>query len=63
MPKTVKRAVKIIRPEREEARDEGPRLIPLDEVKPSDSRLQHCIRLADIALGKGAQKGRSRHER
>ena len=30
-------AVKIIRPERKEARDEGPRLIPMDEAKPSDS--------------------------
>jgi hypothetical protein len=45
-----KRTVKIMRPEQKEARDEGPRLLPLEDAKPSDSRLQHYIKLADVAL-------------
>ena len=39
-----------MRPEQKEARDEGPRLLPLEDAKPSDSRLQHYIKLADVAL-------------
>jgi hypothetical protein len=33
------------------ARDEGPRLIPLDERSKEPSRLEHYLELADTALG------------
>jgi hypothetical protein len=33
------------------ARDERPRLVPFDEKKSSESRLEHYTELADIALG------------
>jgi hypothetical protein len=33
------------------ARDEGPRLIPLDEASKEPSRLEHYLELADTALG------------
>jgi CO dehydrogenase/acetyl-CoA synthase alpha subunit len=50
---TRKRAVKVIRPNKPEARDEGPRLLPLPEDKPEhqNSKLQHYMNLADQALG------------
>ena len=52
MARLTKRVVKVIRPERKEARDEGPRLIPLEEKSfdQQGSKLQHYINLADIAL-------------
>lgn len=48
-----KRAVKVIRPNKPEARDEGPRLLPLPAEQPEhqSSKLQHYINLADQALG------------
>jgi CO dehydrogenase/acetyl-CoA synthase alpha subunit len=48
-----KRAVKVIRPNKREARDEGPRLLPLPDDKPEhqNSKLQHYMNLADQALG------------
>jgi hypothetical protein len=50
--------VKVIRPEQEAARDEGPRLIPLRNAEePQDQhsqKLQHYMNLADIALSGGA---------
>ena len=33
------------------ARDEGPRLIPLDDRSKEPSRLEHYLELADTALG------------
>jgi len=33
------------------ARDEGPRLLPLDETTRESSRLEHYLDLADAALG------------
>ena len=53
MPRTKKQAVKIVRPEQPESRDEGPRLLPLKEASSDDmhtAKLQHYIKLADIAL-------------
>jgi hypothetical protein len=46
-----KRAVRAIPPSAPEARDEGPRLLPLEEKQRSESRLGHYIELANIALG------------
>jgi hypothetical protein len=33
------------------ARDEGPRLLPLEEEQRTESRLDHYIKLANVALG------------
>jgi hypothetical protein len=33
------------------ARDEGPRLIPLNQISKEPSRLEHYLELADTALG------------
>jgi hypothetical protein len=56
MPRTRKkqsrRNVRYARPEEPIARDEGPRLLPLEEKnKSTESRLEHYTELADIALG------------
>ena len=40
-----------IAPERPEARDEGPRLIPLEEKQRSQQFGRRALELADIALG------------
>jgi len=40
-----------IAPERPEARDEGPRLIPLDEKRAPQQFGRRALELADIALG------------
>ncbi len=50
--------MKVIRPNKPEARDEGPRLLPLPEEKPEqqNSKLQHYINLADVALGTKKKK-------
>jgi hypothetical protein len=45
------RAVIAVRPEAPEARDEGPRFHPLTEEQHGESRLNHYIKLANIALG------------
>jgi hypothetical protein len=37
------------------ARDEGPRLIPLDEKSKEPSRLDHYLELADSALGQSEE--------
>ena len=53
MSPTKKHTVKIVRPDEPEARDEGPRLLPLHEREPDDmhsTKLKHYIKLADIAL-------------
>lgn len=38
------------------ARDEGPRLIPLEEKVKEPSRLDHYLELADFALGQSENK-------
>lgn len=43
--------LKLIPPTADDARDEGPRLIPLDERSNEPSRLEHYLELADTALG------------
>ncbi|HTM38642.1 MAG TPA: hypothetical protein VL156_17955 [Terriglobales bacterium] len=43
--------LKPIPPEESAARDEGPRLIPLDDHSKEPSRLEHYLELADTALG------------
>jgi hypothetical protein len=45
-----KSAVKVIPPHAPEARDEGPRLLPLERKQHPDSKLQHYMDLANIAL-------------
>jgi hypothetical protein len=43
--------LKPIPPTEPAARDEGPRLIPLDDRSKEPSRLEHYLDLADTALG------------
>jgi hypothetical protein len=43
--------VKRLPPTAPAARDEGPRLLPLDETTRESSRLEHYLDLADAALG------------
>ncbi len=43
--------LKPIPPTEPSARDEGPRLIPLDDRSKEPSRLEHYLDLADTALG------------
>jgi len=43
--------LKLIPPTAADARDEGPRLIPLEERSNEPSRLEHYLELADTALG------------
>ena len=43
--------LKAIPPTEPDARDEGPRLIPLDDRSKEPSRLEHYLELADTALG------------
>ncbi len=43
--------LKPIPPTEPAARDEGPRLIPLDDHSKEPSRLEHYLDLADTALG------------
>jgi len=43
--------LKLIPPSEADARDEGPRLIPLEERPNEPSRLEHYLELADTALG------------
>ena len=43
--------LKPIPPTEPAARDEGPRLIPLDDRSKEPSRLEHYLELADTALG------------
>ena len=46
------RKVKRLPPTAPAARDEGPRLLPLDETTRESSRLEHYLDLADAALGR-----------
>jgi hypothetical protein len=53
-PSRKRKLVKILSPKNPEARDEGPRLIPLDDrhIKGSaSSRMDHYLSLADKMLG------------
>jgi hypothetical protein len=47
----IRRMLKPIPPTEPAARDEGPRLIPLDDRSKEPSRLEHYLELADTALG------------
>jgi hypothetical protein len=52
-PQKRPRKFRVARPGQLEARDEGPRLIPLPDERPNEehtAKLQHYINLADIAL-------------
>jgi hypothetical protein len=53
MPKKNDKTMKVVKlaPERPEARDEGPRLIPLEEKRSTDQFGRRALELADIALG------------
>lgn len=53
MPKRPSKLNKVVKlaPERPEARDEGPRLIPLEEKRSTDQFGRRALELADIALG------------
>lgn len=50
--------VKVIGSNKPEARDEGPRLMPLPDERPEqqNSKLQHYVNLADVALGTRKKK-------
>ena len=51
--KQTRKNVKYAPPEEPVAREEGPRLLPLEEnTKRTESKLGHYTELADIALGK-----------
>jgi hypothetical protein len=51
MKKASKKRLERLPPTSEEARDEGPRLIPLGDRAKDPSRLEHYLDLADKALG------------
>jgi hypothetical protein len=51
VPANSRREVQLIPPTSDAARDEGPRLIPLDDHAKEASRLEHYLDLADRALG------------
>jgi hypothetical protein len=46
----MKKRVELLPPTADEARDEGPRLIPLGDRAREPSRLEHYLDLADRAL-------------
>lgn len=46
-----RQTIRPIPPTEPAARDEGPRLIPLDDRSKEPSRLEHYLELADTALG------------
>ena len=54
--KSRKRDLERLPPTAPAARDEGPRLIPLEEKSKEPSRLDHYLELADSALGTGPEK-------
>lgn len=49
--KGILRRVQRLPPTAPDARDEGPRLIPLEDRVSEPSRLEHYLDLADVALG------------
>lgn len=49
--------IELLPPTSAAARDEGPRLLPLDDHSKEPSRLEHYLDLADAALG--VKKARS----
>ena len=51
LPEIKHAKLKLIPPNEADARDEGPRLIPLGERSSEPSRLEHYLELADTALG------------
>ncbi len=57
MLRKTKQRVKVVRPNKPEARDEDPRLISADRLEQQNTKLQHYMKLADLAL---ANRGRAR---
>ncbi len=55
-PKARKASVERLPSSAPAARDEGPRLIPLEEKTSEPSRLDHYLELADSALGVKEEK-------
>lgn len=51
-----KAVIERLPPSEPAARDEGPRLIPLDEKTKEPSRLDHYLELADSALGQSEEE-------
>lgn len=51
-----KKNIERLPPSEPAARDEGPRLIPLEEKSKEPSRLDHYLELADSALGRNEEK-------
>lgn len=51
-----KTTIERLPPSEPAARDEGPRLIPLDEKAKEPSRLDHYLELADSALGQSEEE-------
>ena len=49
--KRMLKKVRRVPPSAPDARDEGPRLIPLEDRVTEPSRLEHYLDLADVALG------------
>ncbi|MGH9513441.1 MAG: hypothetical protein ACRD2U_15025 [Terriglobales bacterium] len=59
MPSRKKKVIKILSPNNPEARDEGPRLIPLDDrptQTPTSSRVDYYLSLADKMIGVKTEK-------
>lgn len=57
MAQKSRQRVQVIRSNKPEAHDEGPRLLPLpDKVEHQDTKFQHYIKLADLALQTGPGK-------
>jgi hypothetical protein len=54
-----KTSLKRLPPSAPAARDEGPRLLPLDESGKEPSRLEHYLELADSALSIAGKDDRS----
>lgn len=54
-----KKKVKRLPPTSAAARDEGPRLLPLNDRAKEPSKLEHYLELADSALGLGDKGGNS----
>ena len=51
MAQKSRQRVQVIRPNKPEAHDEGPRLLPLpDKLEHQDTKVQHYMKLADLAL-------------
>ncbi len=51
VPNRAKHRVQVLRPNKPEAHDEGPRLLPLpDKIEQHNTKIQHYMKLANLAL-------------